>query len=387
MNRRTLLKSGLTAGAALGGMLLPATPVSAAPMRTRWSVRTSEGFDALCFLGPLSREPFYAAYYPDELAAFTPKLKPETLATIKRLFAEEKARGGLLGPDLCTALSGGPDATLNDLIAGLDAADTVLKPAYAASPYWGEEEWQAVFGMRSDLKRILADMGDAGFGLFRNGHIAPRAATRLPQLRETLAGLDAIAEQEKLLGRRFPDPSIEVILLYFSKPHGIRIQGQRFLTHIDYPDKIVIRNADHELMHPPFDKNSARMKAVLALLAKDPLLTRIVKEHDRRFGYNSLEGLLDEDSVQALEQIINERFAVSVPPAKRWTEADDGMHVLAAGLYGLLKTDRYDRTGGNLEAWLYAAARDGRLAPKSLHTAAARVLKRSANALWPVPKA
>ena len=236
--------------------------------------------------------------------------------------------------------------------------------------------------IRDDLAVVIQDMQAAGFSRFWHNVIDRRSAIRLPAMQTRLATLDTIAEQERLLGRKFADPSIEVILLAFSQPHGIRIQGQRFLTYIDYPDKIVIRNADHELMHPPFDKNSSRMKAVFALLQNDPLLARIVKEHDSRFGYNTLEGLIDEDTVQALEQIINEKFGVSENPAESWTESDGGMHVFAAGLYGLLKAQGYDRTGGNIEQWLYIAAGDGRLAPVSLHAAAAKVLNRDIAKLW-----
>ena len=61
------------------------------------------------------------------------------------------------------------------------------------------------------------------------------------------------------------------------------------------------------------------------------------------------------------------------------------MHVLAAGLYGLLKADGYDRTGGDIEAWMGRAVRAGRLAPASLHAAAAQVLEKPADQLWVKP--
>ena len=383
MNRRVLLVSG----AALGLTALVDGPADAGhEIRTQWHVRTSEGFDAICFLGPLSGDDFYSRYYRHELALFVPRLKQTTRDTIVRLYRTAQKNGGLLGPDLCTLLSGGKDARLTDILTSLQAPDALVKPHYRQSPYWDEPSWQAFLAMRGDLIGVFEDMAAAGFSRFRNRYVAPRAARRLPELRKRLSGIDTIAEQEKLLGRKFPNPSIEIILLYFSKPHGIRIQGQRFLTHIDYPDEIVIRNADHELMHPPFNEHSAQIKAVLAVLSRDPLLERIVKRHDRHFGYNSLEGLLNEDTVQALEQIINEGFGISVPPAKRWTRADNGIHVLAAGLYGLLKAAGYDRTGGNIQTWLYTTAQTGRLAPASLHAAASRVLGRPVDKLWPVPR-
>jgi hypothetical protein len=132
--------------------------------------------------------------------------------------------------------------------------------------------------------------------------------------------------------------------------------------------------------------DGAAAKAALAVLGRDPLFTRIVAEHDPTFGYNSLEGVLNEDTVQALDQIIAERLGVSVPPAKRWANADDGMHVVAAGLYGMLKADGYDRMGGNIEAWMADAVKRGKLAPARLHASASKVLEVPVDGLWPRKK-
>jgi hypothetical protein len=121
------------------------------------------------------------------------------------------------------------------------------------------------------------------------------------------------------------------------------------------------------------------------VLGRDPLLARIVAEHDPKFGYNTLDGLFEEDLVSAIDQLIAERFGVARNPRERWNEVDDGMHVLSAGLYGLMKEDGYAQTGGNLEEWLLRQARSGGLAAKSLHAAAARVLGRPADRLWPLP--
>lgn len=372
MDRRTLLASALT------GLALPA----AAKTRTRWTVRGSEGFDALCFLGPLSGKDFYARYYRQELAAFLPRFNPAARRALAALQSFADGKGQLLGPGLCTIFSGGPDATLDDLIAALDAAETRLQPSLHRSLYWDDADWAAFLAGRPQLRTVLTGLREAGFSALRRKSLALRLESRAPTLQRKVAGLDVIAEQERLLGRRL-DPSIEVILLWFSKPHGIRIQGQRFLTHVDYPDTIVLQNAAHEILHPPFSMDGPAAKAALGVLAADPLLTRVIAEHNHDFGYNQLDGLLNEDAVQALEQIVSERLGFAGLAARRWAEADDGMHILAAGLYGLLKADGYDRTGGNLERWMMAAARSGKLAPAPLHAAAATVLEIPIDKLWP----
>ncbi len=378
MDRRQLIAAALAAAAPF--------PALAAATRTQWKVRGSEGFDALCFLGPLSGKPLYTRYYPLELAEFRPRFPAEAQAALDGVQKQADAAGMLLAPSLCTLFSGAADQTLADLIASLDQAETRLLPPYRAGPYWDADSWSGFLATRAALRTVLVGLDTAGFPAFRRKFIDARLAARVPALSARLAGLDVIAEQERLLGRRL-DPGIEIILLWFSQPHGTRIQGQRFLSHVAYPDDITIRIAGHEILHPPFPMDRRAAKAALAVLGRDPLFARIVAEHDPAFGYNSLEGVLNEDTVQALDQIIAERLGFAKPPALRWTEADGGMHVLAAGLYGTLKSEGYDRAGGRIEAWMGAAAKSGKLAPRRLHAAAAQVLGRPADQLWPPPRA
>jgi len=163
------------------------------------------------------------------------------------------------------------------------------------------------------------------------------------------------------------------------------VQGQRFLAHVQTSDETMVLTAAHENMHPPFDMKGATARACLAVLERDALLVRILREKSKGSGYNTLQGILDEDTVQALDQIIQERLGYGQPPAQRWTTRDQGMHVLAAGLYGLLKADGFDRTGGSIDTWMAQAAASGRLSSPSLHAAAAAVMQRPIDRLWVTP--
>lgn len=60
------------------------------------------------------------------------------------------------------------------------------------------------------------------------------------------------------------------------------------------------------------------------------------------FGYNTLVGLIEEDCVQALDQVISAHFGVSRDPATRWHASDDGLHVFAAALYVLMRQEPVD---------------------------------------------
>ena len=222
-------------------------------------------------------------------------------------------------------------------------------------------------------------MRDAGFAAYRKQLIGAGLDARAAELERALSDYDVIRWQQKLSGRTF-DPTINIVLLYFSKPHGVRVQGQRFLQAVDYNLTTTLRIAAHELLHPPFDMEGPVAKAAMAALAKDPLITRIVRDHDPRWGYTTLEGYLNEDVTQALDQMISEALGFARNPADRWHRADDGMHVLAAGLYALLRQDRWHETGGSIEQWLDKATRQGRLAPAD---PASRCGPRSGSAVEP----
>ena len=381
MNRRDFLGA-----AALAALALPATRLRAqAANVTDWRVRESEAYDAIAFLGPLSGGELYRRHYAADADAFNARLTPAVRQEIAALWKEAEPAVGLFWPSLTTFLSGTPLTRIDDVIAALSDPERTVRPSYQASSYWDAEDWTWFAKTAPRIRGVFEAMRAADFAGFRKERTGDLAA-RTAEVKRALAGYDVIKWQRQLTGRAF-NPAIDIYLLQFSKPHGVKIQGQAFLQAADYDVATTVRIAAHEMLHPPFPMDGPAAKAALAVLAKDPLIPRIVREHDPRWGYTTLEGLLNEDMCEALDQLISEALGVARNPADRWRKADDGMHVLAGGLYGLLRQDRWQETGGSIEAWLGDAVRKGRLAPAILHPAAARVLERPAERLWPVEAA
>ena len=388
MHRRSLLNAALLTLAAPRVLFSAAAAETTVANRTRWKVRTSEGFDAIAFLGPLSGTKLYMDYYGQDAAVFAPRLPEPVRTDILQLWSEATAAGfGLLGPRLAVLFSAnGNDATIDTMLTALKAREERIRPTYRASPYWNDKDWNWFNDAAPRLVTIFTAMRDAGFASFRAERVGAGLDARVAEVQRALSGFDVITWQEKLTGRTF-DPTIEIVLLQFSKPHGIKVQGQTFLQATDYDTATTVRIAAHEMLHPPVPMDGPAAKAALAVLARDPLMSRIVRDHDPRWGYNSLEGVLNEDLVQALDQLISEALGVARNPADRWRKSDDGMHVLAAAFYGMLRKDRWVETGGSIEAWLADAVRRGRLAPGALHPVAARVLERPPDKLWPLQPA
>jgi len=385
MNRRSLLQSVLAAPlvAALPGLALARQRT---PPRTAWKVEPSEGHDAIAFLAPLSGRELYTRYYAEDVALFAPKLTEATRAAAPALWQAADDDGvGLLSPNLALILSHADrDATIDDLLAALADPEATIRPAFAAGPYWNEHDWTWFVGKAEQLSAIFADLKTAGFAAFRQERAGPAIETGLAMLRAALPAFDVIKVEEKMTGRIF-DPQIEITVLYFSKPHGIKVRGQRFLQSVDYDVALTVRIAAHELLHPPIPMEGPAALATLEVFGRDPLILRIVSEHDPRWGYTTLEGLLNEDLCQAMDQIVSEELGVGRNPADRWRKADDGIHVMAAGFYGLLRQDQWTREGGSIEAWVLDAVRRGRFAPEVFHAAASKVLERPVDALWPLP--
>ncbi|HVG27218.1 MAG TPA: hypothetical protein VM865_06400 [Acidobacteriaceae bacterium] len=385
MTRRDLIYS------AMGIMLAPATLLNSAqaqqavPNRTQWKVRASEGFDAIAFLGPLSGGELYTRYYAEEIRAFAPRLAPAVLKDISELWGEAQKEGfGLLGPNLCVLLStGGNDATVASVLTALDDPDKRILPTYKASRYWSATDWAFFTKALPRLRTIFSSLQAADFAGFRLDSTRDSLLQRIADVQRALVHFDVITLQERVTGRAF-DPAIEVVLLRFCKPHGIRVQGQTFLQSLDYDTETTVRIAAHEMLHPPVAMDGASAKAVLDTLSRDGLLTRIVHDHDPRWGYTTLEGLLNEDLCQALDQLISEQLGVGRNPADRWRKSDDGIHVLAAGIYGLFRQDKWIDKGGSLEHWLAEKNRVGAFSPESFHAVAARVLERPVDHLWPL---
>lgn len=354
---------------------------------TEWKTRTSEGFDALCALNLLSGDPYYLEKYPEEAKSFAAPRYAAARRAAGRLKAVIKDEdGGIVSAFLALIFSGGPDSTLGAVLASA-RAPAPLRLSLLQSPFWSEGSWKRFERVRPDVIEALDSMRRAGFSkdwaaLMSKSKGAPGGADSLGA---ALARYDVLGEQSRLIGHELQHGRIEVILLHFSRPHGIRIQGGRFLTNIGYPTSVVLRNAAHEPLHPPFDASDPRVAKAVAEFSKDSLIVRIVRDHNPSYGYTTLSGYVDEDAVQALEQVVSERLGIAQPAGDRWRKGDDGMHVLAAALYDLIRETGFAEKGGRFETWFTDMVAAGRLSPGEVDRRARSVIGDEAVDRWKAP--
>jgi len=329
---------------------------------TDWDLRPSFVFDTLCALNFLSGDKYYLEFYQPDYDRLFPQLRSEERAAFVSLRRRIKDQnGGIISAQLALYFSATDAETLEDMIRVVKDS-SAMQRSLKATPYYSDDGWKVYEESRGDLEAAFRALKRIHFEADWEKLVRPKIDKSRAAIAQDLPKYNVIPRIEAVLGSPRPSNKITVDLLYYSQPHGIKITGTRFLTHYSYPFRIVLRNAIHEMMHPPYDLvHDADLRASLQSLRADAFLMGKVEHHDRSFGYNSLEGLEEEDCVQALEQILAEPLGMGGNPHQYWKEQDDGIHVLAVALYSLMKQQNFPDAHEAFPAFLNRMIHSGAL--------------------------
>jgi hypothetical protein len=351
------------------GQAVPAQPLADTVFHrtTEWTIKPSQAFDVLCLLNTLTADPYYQTYYSGEYAKLAPKLTPEALAALAELKRKIKDEGhGIISAMMCLYFSATIDSTLDELIATVKAP-VLMQSELRKTTYYSDDGWKLFESVRRDLGVILRCLKQTGFEDYWLENVLPKVQGKIAVVDSSLPRYNIVPEIENLLGTPLASNKITVYMLYYSQPHGIKVTGTRFLTDAAWPFKIVIRNAVHEMMHPPYHpEGNQDLSSALNSLQKDDFLMDKVLHHSADFGYNTFDGFIEEDCVQALDQIINEKLGVANDARKRWKENDDGMHVFAVALYQVMKAENYNAGREAFDKFLVRVINSGKLGAGSI---------------------
>ena len=371
------MKSGYLAGtAAVLALFAASVPVveSQQEQTTEWVVTAAAGMDALLMIGAASGDILQADIFEESIALMRGRMSAESVAAMDRLDQTLRVDGErLTGPFLAFLFSAGNVSTLDDVLASDMDPDTHLKPGLQASGNWDDGRYAEAVELMPDVILALEGLRAIGFEDWYENTIIPNVQAGVQRNLAAVSPYDIIPEQARLLSREL-DPRIEILIVRFNQPYGIRIIGQRFISYYGWDAQIQLRVAAHEIFHPPFDLQDETLRAKSADWAADPWVQSIVENHNPGFGYNSLRGVVNEDSTQALDQIVAERLGFARDPSERWNTADDGMHMLAAALYHAMKEDGFDEAGGTYADWLSSALDRGMLTPEEVRRRATEIV-------------
>ncbi len=352
------------------GLAPLASPPRAAPApatrydSTVWDVQPSFKYDTLCLLNILSGDPFYLRYYKPVYAHFEPLMTPDVkaaMAAIKKSIKDEG--GGIISAQLALYYSVVPAKTLDELIAATRDAGP-MQQALEKTQYYDPDQWKAFDKVRPQLITVFEFLKTIHFRDYWQAKVRPGVEKHAAKLQTQLSHFNIIPLQEGILGHPLPSNRITVYLLHYVLPHGIRITGTRFLTGEPYPMRVVLMNAMHEMLHPPYDwEHDTVLRQSLETLKADKFLMQRVEHYNPSFGYNSFQGFAEEDVVQASDELVGEQIDQAYDPFTRWKLSDDGMHVLAVALYELAHVQHYDLHKESMRDFIVRMVKTGKLAP------------------------
>jgi hypothetical protein len=331
-------------------------------------------FDALCLMNALSGDSYYFTWYKAEYEHFNPLFTPEERAAFKAINFHIKVEArGIPSATLTLYFSTTNDKTLDEMIVSAEHPE-VLKAAIKPTEYWDENEWAAFEKSQPSLVIALKALKRVGFEQYWGENVGPAVEAQIAKFTPTLGKYNIVPAIEQRLGHPLASNEVTIYLLAYSEPNGIRVTGTRLLTCYEYPFEIVLRNAIHEMMHPPFDRENPAVAAAIAKVGSEPLIAYEIASHDPALGYNTAPAYVEEDSVQALEELIEEQFDVGKDPKAYWHDQDGGMHVLAVAIYADLKADEKLGRVPGYQTWFLKAVGDGRLQGAALRGSIESVL-------------
>ncbi len=346
----------------------------------RWVIHPSLWFDALCLIPLLAGLPFYtsrheqdARWWQDRFASIA---GPEARAGVSVLHDEiadraVKPLSAFLAlwtsPAASTAAEAGAGESLDSLIAAVADPELLVSAMRETSRRWNEADDRLFRSVRPALLAVLEGLRAAALADWWAEHAADDLGRRCEELRASFAAFDLVPLVERHTGVSFDARAVELCVLRWAAPHGIRVTGTRFLTDIRYDADRVLNIAVHELLHPPWPKGHP-VQGRLDALAADPFLAARFAERDPAAGYNTWASYAEEDAAQALDQFLNDQLGRNTRgyPVTRWTTADDGMHVLALLLHDTMRRAGYDPAAGSYADFLARALSDPSSWPRDL---------------------
>jgi hypothetical protein len=353
----------------------------------RWVVHPSLWFDAVCLIPLLAGLPFYtsrhehdARWWQERFASTAGQQARDGVSVLREEVADLAVKPLPAFLALWTSPAAGPSGEaaegLDGLIAAVAEPELLVSAMRDTSARWNEADDRLFRSVRPALLAVLEGLRAAGLASWWAEHAADDLSRRCEELRQSFAGYDLVPLVEQHTGVSFDIRAVELCVLRWAAPHGIRVTGTRFLTDIRYDADRVLNIAVHELLHPPWPKDHP-VKGRLDALAADPFLAARFAGRDPAAGYNTWASYAEEDAAQALDQFLNTQLGRNTrgDPATRWTTADDGMHVLALLLYDTLRRGGYDPAAGRYADFLADALSDPDTWPRDLE---ARYLELSA---------
>jgi hypothetical protein len=295
-------------------------------------LRHSYLLDQANFLNALTGDEFYRSRHPEAHERWAGQLSLSAAASLAE--AVRQNGSAMLGPALAYVLSTVPGFEAADL-ADLLARPGLTLASLGALPQAHQADARQIIDLFPLLLPAVRELESLGFRRYWEAERAPLIDASGRTLEQFLAGLrlDLGAAVTQMLGRAQEDgraEPIELFLATFASPHGMKLCGPRYVSDVRFKPEATVRIAIHEMFHPPYVLAEV-CDAASALIA-DPLFQGAFAGKDPRFGYETEDGFLEENVVEAMELHVSRGAGLIADPIGYLLDHDGGSHKLSVVL-------------------------------------------------------
>ena len=269
--------------------------------------------DLLNFLSVLTGQEFYVREHRTAFERWHPWLSNGAKAALAEALALLKSP--MLGPALTLGISAVPDfdaVPLSDLLADPERVRRHLQ----ATVYYDPEQWPVGAQVYGCVLPVVQELEALGFRRYWEAERRPLIDAAIGRLRAAIDPLDfdlaqAVAD---MLGppRQSVEP-VTVLLCSFVAPHGIKVCGPVYLMDIRERHPNMVRTALHEMFHPPYQEEE--VAGALVALARDPLVVSTFEAQDPVYRYQSINGWIEENVVEAMAHYYADQAGFAGDPA------------------------------------------------------------------------
>src|SRR3984885_7662416 len=240
---------------------------------SKWVIHPSLWFDAVCLIPLLAGMPFYtsrhehdARWWQEQFASIAGPQARDGVSVLHDEIADRAAKPLpaflALWTSPAASPAGGAAAGLDGLITAVADPELLVSAMRDESRHWNEADDRLFRSVRPALLAVLEGLRTAGLADWWTEHAADDLGRRCGELSESFAAYDLVPLVEKHTGVSFDARAVELCVLRWAAPHGIRVTGTRFLTDIRYDADLVLNIAVHELLHRR-GRRTIRSRAVL----------------------------------------------------------------------------------------------------------------------------
>ena len=299
----------------------------------------SYNLDVLCLLNIFTADDFFTERHQAVFDAWYPRLSDDIKDKIRTMVDEQS--NTMLSPTVTLFVSSLDDFNNRTLVEMLGCFNEIEASMNRTQYIFDKEAFKEQFSRFKEVYiPLIVELEENGFREYWEAHWLPKIQQRCLEINGRLADFN-IDEALQPFGD-MDNADCTIYLCAFTDPLGIKLCGNNLITDIRYSLDIILSNATHELFHPPY-KHEMVQDAVQTLFDK-PWVKEAFDSQAPNSGYNTMEGFIEENIVEALGIYLAVKLGAAIEPYEYFKNHDGGSHVISPHFYKYLCENEKMRT-------------------------------------------